>query len=152
MNIMPGSNSPHSSSQMNGGAGIIYSPIKVTKAVTAFSDAGLFKEIALYTLPIAGVIHRIKTKHSVAFTGGGAAAATIEVGLTGATNKYSPAFNVFQAIGATVFQYCTVEMSENHTATTAVTVTLRADVALNTAGFQAGGGSVDIWLWISTAV
>jgi hypothetical protein len=29
---------------------------------------------------------------------------------------------------------------------------LRADVALNTAGFQAGGGSVDIWILVSTAV
>jgi len=152
MLILPGSNAAKSGGLLSSTAGVIYAPMKFTKPVADFSDAGLFKEIALYTLPIGGVIHKIKTKHSVAFAGGGAAVATIEAGLAGNTNKYSPAFDVFQAIGNTVFQYCSVEMSENHGATTALTVTLRADVALNTAGFIAGGGSVTVWLWISTAV
>ena len=122
--------------------------VKYTKAFGDFTDAGLFKELALYTLPIGGVIHAIKTKHSVAFSGGGAAVATVEVGLAGTTNKYSPAYNVFQAVAATTFQYTVVQMSENHTATTAITVTLRSDVALNTLA----AGSVTIWLLISTAV
>lgn len=152
MLILPGSTAAKSGGLLSGTAGVIYAPVKITKPVADFSDAGLFKEIALYTLPIGGVIHRIKTKASVAFTGGGAAAASIEVGLAGDTDKYSPAFDVFQAVGNTTFQYCSVEMSENHGATTALTVTLRADVALNTAGFLAGGGSVTLWIWISTAV
>lgn len=122
--------------------------VKYTKAFGDFADAGLFKEIALYTLPIAGVIHAVKTKHSVAFSGGGAAVATVEVGLAGNTDKYSPAFDVFQAVAATSFQYTGVDMSESHTATTAVTVTLRSDVALNTLA----AGSVTIYLLISTSV
>jgi hypothetical protein len=122
--------------------------VKYTKAFGDFTDAGLFKELALYTLPIGGVIHAIKTKHSVAFSGGGAAVATVEVGIAGDTDRYAPAFNVFQAVAANTFQYATVNMSENHTATTAMTVTLRSNVALNTLA----AGSVTIWLLISTAV
>lgn len=152
MLILPGSTAAKSGGLLSGTAGVIYAPMKFTHPVADFSDAGLFKEIALYTLPIGGIIHKIKTKASVAFTGGGAAVATVEVGIVGDTDRYSPAFDVFQAVGNSTFQYCTVEMSENHAATTAITVTLRADVALNTAGFIAGGGSVTIWLWISTAV
>jgi hypothetical protein len=121
---------------------------KVTKTFADFSDAGVFKELALHTLPIGGIIHSIKTKHSVAFSGGGAAVATVEVGIAGDTDRYAPAFNVFQAVAANTFQYATVNMSENHTATTAMTVILRSDVALNTLA----AGSVTIWLLISTAV
>jgi hypothetical protein len=122
--------------------------VKYTKVFGDFSDAGVFKEIALYTLPIAGVIHSIKTKHSVAFSGGGAALATIEVGLAGNTDKYAAAFDVFQAVAAATFQYTAAEMSENHTATTPITITLRSDVALNTLA----AGSVTVYLLISTAV
>jgi hypothetical protein len=122
--------------------------VKYTKAYSDFTDAGVFKEIALYTLPIAGVIHAVKTKHSTAFSGGGAAEATVEVGIAGNTDKYSPAFDVFQAVAATAFQYTGVEMSESHTATTAITVTLRSDVALNTLV----AGSVTIYLLVSTSV
>jgi hypothetical protein len=121
--------------------------LKYTKAYTDFSDAGLFKSIALYTLPIGGIVQAVKTKHSVAFSGGGATTATIEVGLSGFEQKYGPAFNVFQAVANDTFQYCTVGMTENHTATTGILVTLRASVALN----SLAAGSVTLWLLISTA-
>jgi len=122
--------------------------VKYTKAYSDFSDAGIFKEIALYTLPAAGIVHAVKIKHSTAFSGGGAAVATIEVGLAGNTDNYAAAFDVFQAVAADVFQYTAVNMSENHTATTGITVTLRSDVALNTLS----AGSVTIYILMSTAV
>jgi hypothetical protein len=121
----------------------------VTKTFTDFSTAAATNSIALFTLPAGGVIHRIKVKHSTAFSGGTISAYNVSVGITGNTTKYTPIFDVFQATGNTAEQLTRVDLQENHGATTSVLATANSTGAnLN----AATAGSVTFWIQVTEAI
>jgi hypothetical protein len=113
---------------------------------TAFSTAGTTNSITLFTLPPGGVVHGIKIKQSVSFTGGALSAYTVSVGISGNTAKYASAFNVFQAPSSTTLQLSQDFFEENETAGTTVQVTAISTGANLSA---ATAGSVDIWAFLS---
>lgn len=121
---------------------------KYTVLATAFTAAATTESITLFSLIAGGIIHAVKIKHSVAFNDGGSATYTLSVGIAGTLDKYAAAFDVFQAVGATVFQLSTVVGSENHGAGTNILLTAVSDVNVG----DVNAGSVDIWVLTSTAV
>ena len=126
--------------------------VKTTKTYADFAFAGLTNAITLLTLPAGAIVHKVKVKHSAAFSGGGITAYTVSVGITGNLTKYAAAFDVFQAVASTT-QAVTTPSDANaptdHLATTAV----KANATSVTANLdQATTGSVDIWIVYSTAV
>lgn len=123
--------------------------IKFTVTHTQLQAAATSNNILLFTLPAGGVLGGVKTKHSVAFAGGSIASYTISVGLVGNLQKYSPAFDVFQAVGNTLMQMSNVLASENQAATVAIQI---AAVATGANLSASTAGSVDIWLLLSVAV
>ena len=123
--------------------------LKYTFTYSALSTAALTNSITLVTLPAAGIIHAIKLKHSIAFTGGALSSYTLSVGISGNLDKYANSFNVFQATGNTTFYIAYGMFSENHGATTSVLLTATSIGAnLN----AATAGSCDIWVLVSKAV
>ena len=123
--------------------------LKYTFTYSALSTAALTNSITLVTLPAAGIIHAIKLKHSIAFTGGALSSYTLSVGISGNLDKYANPFNVFQATGNTTFYIAYGMFSENHGATTSVLLTATSIGAnLN----AATAGSCDIWVLVSKAV
>jgi hypothetical protein len=116
---------------------------------TAFSTAATTNSIALFTLPIAGVIHAVKIKHSTAFAGTSVTGLTLSVGISGTVDKYASAFSVFSATSGTNFQLSQSFGSENHTATTPITITATSTGA-NLSALTAG--AVDVWALLSTAI
>lgn len=120
---------------------------KVTKTYSDLATAATTNTITLATLPAGGVVHAVKVKHSTAFAGGSITSYTVAVGITGDTDKYALAYDVFQAVGASTYQLSSVLGGESHTATTDLKLTATASHDLDTAT----AGSVDVWLLISTA-
>ena len=121
---------------------------KFTVAETAFTAAATSESITLFTLAAGELIHAVKIKHSVAFSGGALSAWTVEVGISGDSAKYAAAFDTFQAVAATTFQATSVLGSEDHGSGTIIEITARSagdDV------LDATAGSVDVWVLISKA-
>lgn len=122
---------------------------KYTKTYAQLAAASTANDIELFSLAAGEVVHAVKIKHSAAFTGGGASAYTLSVGIAGNLTKYASAFNVFQAPGNTVLQLTNVVGTENHGAATSIrlaAVSTGANLDLITAG------SVDVWVLTSRAV
>lgn len=141
-------------SQVGAGSVSLLTPvptwIKVGVGITAtaLAAAALTNSITLFSLIPGGVIHAVKIKHSTAFGGGLIAAYTVSVGIAGTLAKYAPAFDVFQAPGATVMENSFIGGSENQA--TAVNILLSAfSVGANLD--QATAGVVDIWALLSKA-
>lgn len=122
---------------------------KFTVAATAFTAAAGSEDIELFSLAAGGLIHNVKIKHSVAFSGGTSATFTLSVGIVGDLTKYSATFDVFQAVGATVFQISDVAGSENHGSATSIR--LSAVVGGDTLD-NVGTGTVEVWVLTSIAV
>jgi hypothetical protein len=122
---------------------------KYTVAATAFTAAATSEDIELFSLAAGDVIHGVKTKHSVAFSGGSSSAVTLSVGIAGDLAKYSTAFDVFQAVANDTFQISEVIASENHASSTSVRV---AAVSVGDNLVNVSTGSVDIWVLVSRAV
>jgi len=93
------------------------------------------------------VIQGVIVKHSAAFAGGDLSAYTVEIGVTGETDKFASAFDVFQAPGNTVGQVSSVLSVENFVG--AVTLYATA-TAVGDDLDAATAGSVDIWVLIAT--
>jgi hypothetical protein len=74
---------------------------KLTKTFSDLAQASATFDIELFLLPPGGVIHAIKLKHTVAFTGGALSAYTLSIGNSGTLSKYMAAQNVFNAPSAT---------------------------------------------------
>lgn len=124
---------------------------KFTVAGSAFSGGTTGPEsVALATLPAGGILHGVKMKSSVAWTGGSLTAYTLEVGISGTTDKYASAFDMFQAVSDTTLQLTQTFATEDHGATTAVLLT--ANSTTDDTGNVSTGASVDVWLLISEAV
>ena len=124
------------------GAWIFGSWHKYTKTFSDLSAASPTNNITLFSLPAGGLIHMVKIKHSVAFSGGGLTTYTISLGITGTLDKYASAFDVFQAAAATTFQISEIVGSESHTAATDIKIAAAASGNLN----LAAAGSVDVWV------
>jgi len=121
---------------------------KITKTYADFSTAAPNRNIVIYTLPAGGVIHMVKTKHSVAFSGGAIATYTVSVGITGTLTKYATAFDVFQAVGGTVYQLSSLVGGESQS----TNASIRAEAICTGANLNAATtGSVDFWILASVA-
>ncbi len=119
-----------------------------TVAETDFTAAAAFETIALFTLPIGGVIHSCVIKHSASFTGGTISDYTLEVGKTGNEDKYSggAALDVFQAPAGIAYLLAFAADAENFAGAVTINVTARCasdDVA------DATAGAADIYVLLS---
>jgi len=116
-----------------------------------FTAASPTETITLLSLPAAGMIHDVKIKHTTAFSGGGTSGATLSVGIVGSTTKYAAAFDVFQAVGDTVFGLGSTFGSENHGA--AVNIVVELDTTTGTENVvDYTAGAATIWVLISKAI
>lgn len=121
--------------------------VKVTKAYSAFSTAGLTNDISIYTLPIKGYIHDVKIVPTTAFSGGLISAYTVSVGIGGALTKYAIATNTFT--GNTTVS--TIHTPLPGLESTSGTTDIRAQAVSVTGLLNAAtAGSVDIYLLVST--
>lgn len=111
-----------------------------------FQTAATTINVNLFTLPIGGIIHGVKIKHSTAFAGTSITAVTLSVGIAGTVAKYASAFDVFQAVSGTAFQLSNTFGAESMTATTQMTATMTSTGA-NLSSLTAG--TVDIWALMS---
>jgi hypothetical protein len=105
--------------------------------------------VELFTLPGGGVIHAVKLKHSEAFAGGTISALTVSVGVAAELDRYATAFDVFQAIGDTVFAVSDTVGGESFDA---AGTSIRLGAAATGDDLDAAtAGSVDVWvLWSAT--
>jgi hypothetical protein len=122
---------------------------KYSITAAAFTASAATEDIELFSLPAGGVIHAVKIKHSTAFSGGALSAMTLSVGIVGTLAKYATAFDVFQAVGATVQQLTSTVGTENHSAATSIR--LAATATTDTLD-NVTVGAVDVWVLVSTAV
>lgn len=121
---------------------------KVTKTHTDFQTAGLTNTIQLFSLPTKGMIEKIIIKHSTAFAGTSITAYTFKIGITGTLDKYLAPFDVFQAVGDTVWDGSTALLGiENFGSATSIKITATS-VGANLD--QSTAGDVEIWIFTST--
>lgn len=119
--------------------------IKITKAYTDFSLAGLTREIEVYVLPAKGIIHSVEVFPTTVFSGGTIAGYTVSVGISGNAVKYAIATNVFT--GATLSAINVLPGIESMSGTTSIKATATSTVGNLDAATQ---GSVDIYILTST--
>jgi hypothetical protein len=125
--------------------------IKVGNAIsyTVFSTAATTQSIVLFSLIPGAIISGTKIKHSAAFGGGTISGYTLSLGIAGNLLKYSSAFDVFQAPGASIFSLADILGSESQSAATNILVTaVSTGDTLN----DATTGTVNIWACLSTAL
>lgn len=113
---------------------------------TLFSAAATTKSQTLFALPGGMAIHGMKVKHSVAFVGASVTACTLQVGITGTTNKYLSAFDCVPAVADTTFGVNFNTGTEAHAASTNILILATATGA-NLSVLSAG--KVDIWALLS---
>lgn len=95
----------------------------------------------LTTLPANSVVLDTTVKHFTPVSGGAISAATARVTTT--NNNYGTAFNVFQAAGATVYDFYATPKSENVLTATPVQLSITttgANMSVITAGI------IDVWI------
>lgn len=119
---------------------------KYTVPYDSFTASANTETIELFELPIKGVIHNVIVKHSEAFSGGSLSAYIVKVGLTGETDKYSPSFDVFQAIADTTASNNRCDFVEDFGSVTSIKIT--ADSLGDTLD-NVTAGSVDVWVFQS---
>jgi len=102
----------------NIGASTIY-----TVNASDFTAAANTQAITLFSLLAGYKIYDVSIKSSVAFSRGTSTAFTLSVGITGVLDKYATAFDVFQAVGDTVFQTSEANAIEDYGSATTVRVT-----------------------------
>jgi hypothetical protein len=110
-----------------------------------FSAAATTTHIELFKLQPREVIEAVIIQHSVAFSGGLISAYTFSVGITSSLDKYGTIFDVFQAVGPTVFGsdvYSFLGL-ENMAAETSIRVSATTTGADLDAAL---GGNVTFWI------
>lgn len=120
---------------------------RYTIEATDFTASANTETIDLFTLPALTEIQKIIIKHTTAFSGGTSTAFTVEVGITGETDRYASAFDVFQTVANDTFLNSTMSFIENFASTTAVKITA------NSTGDTLDNisiGSVDIYVLTKT--
>jgi len=122
--------------------------IQTSAQATAFTATpGTTEDIEIFSLPAGGIIHGVKIKHPIAFSGGGASSFTVSVGIVGNLTKYASAFDVFQTVADDTFQLSQSFGSEDHGSVTSIRAAAISDVAL--LGVTVGGA--EVWLLVSVA-
>lgn len=122
---------------------------KYTVLYSALATAGVTNNIELFSLPAKTVVEKVIIKTSIAFLGGLIATYTLSVGIAGTLAKYIAAFDVNQAVGATVFGFSAATVAstpENFSSATSVKVAAISTVGNLDAATQ---GSVDIYVLTS---
>jgi hypothetical protein len=114
----------------------------VTNAQIAALGAATSGDITLFTLPARSVIDQTLVKPYVAVAGTSYSAATARV-IT-ATNNYGTAFDVFQAVGATVFDWDGTHPKVENFATTTPVLLHMTSTGGNLSATTAG--SIDVWV------
>lgn len=126
--------------------GYWYGPI--TKDYSDFAAAALTNDIEIYSLPAGYEIAGAFIKHSTAFSGDAITAYTISIGILGTLNKYQAAFDVFQAVGATVFDI--TKLTSGTVENWLEAISIRAAATATGANLdQATAGEVDIYLCLA---
>lgn len=120
---------------------IVFDP-KITKGFADFSTAGLTNDIEFHSLLAKQMMTGAIIKHTTAFAGTGITAVKMTLGLSGALDKYSNKFDIFQAVGNTVFQNADFRGIEDFGSATSLRIALTA-VGANLD--QLSAGSVDIY-------
>ncbi len=119
---------------------------KYTVSHTAFQTAATTNDIALFTLPIKGMIQQVVIKQSTQFAGTGITGYTVSVGIASNFIKYTAAYNVAQAVSDTARSITQSNDIESFTGTTSIriqAVSTGANLSQSTAG------SVDVWVMTS---
>lgn len=122
-------------------------PITYLDLSTGVVITSMFKHISLFTLPVAGVIHAIKIKHSSSFTGGSSTFYNISIGIIGDLTKYITPFDVFTVDSDDNFVISNSFQSESHGFTTDIRISAESNDDLS----NIISGSLDVWLLISRA-
>ena len=122
---------------------------KFTLSYSQFVADDVTADATIAMLPAGTVVHAVKQKHSVAFTGGDVSACTVSVGVSGNLTKYAAAHDVFQEVGSTVQQITGTVGTEDHAAEVALIARLTTTTA-NTSELEAG--TLDIWVLTSVAL
>lgn len=126
--------------------------VKVGNAIahTALQAAALTNDIELFVLPAKGVIHAVKIKHSVAFSGGAISNYLLSVGVAGTLAKYAAPYSVFGAVAETAFGFTAQAGAETHNAS-GKSIRLAAEsVGANLNASAAG--TVDVWVLYSATL
>ena len=121
---------------------------KYTKTYDDFDDVTQSSHsITLFSLASGGVIEGIVIKHTTACSGGAASGCSLRVGIEDNEDKHAGPFDVFQAVGNTVFQTVDLSMVENIGSATSILVTLEV---LGDTTDNITAGSFDIYVKTST--
>lgn len=119
--------------------------VKYSFAYTDFSAAATTQTISLLSLPIGGCVEGIQVFETIQFAGSGLGLCNVSCGDPAAVDSLSPAWDLFAAYDATRIQRPPIDVIYSQAATTALTVTVTADINLNL--LTAGAFSV----WLKTA-
>lgn len=118
----------------------------ITKYTFDYSDlaaASLTNDIELFELGIKYLVKGVIVKHTTAFSGGAIATYNVNVGISGNLNKYAGPFDVFQAVGDTVFSVNSILSVEDFGSTTSI----RLQAVSTGANLdQATQGEVDVYV------
>ena len=113
---------------------------KYTLSTDDLTAAALTQSITLYTTGTEEIISGAIIKHSVAFSDGGAPTVSVEVGVSGETDRYSPPYDIAQAVSDTARQATNVLDLEPSPIAIEALFTSSVNVDTLTTG------SVDIWV------
>lgn len=113
---------------------------KYTVSTADLGDSNPTQAITLFTASAEEIIDNVIIKHSAQFTGPALNTCTVEVGVSGDTEKYAPAFDLTQAVAASARESTNVVDIEPSSVAVQALVTADINVDLLTAG------SVDIWV------
>lgn len=100
-------------------------------------------DVPIFTLAGGESVEDVFIKHSIAFSGGGTASATVSVGKTGSVSAYASAFDIFSAASNTSFQRSESDTMENFATTTQAV----ANVTITGTTFEnVTAGAFDVWV------
>lgn len=119
---------------------------KFTFTYSDFSDASTENDVEVLSLPAQYTLKRAIIKHSESFqdSGGGSISAfTVSLGVTGALDKVSLPFDVYQAAGNSVFKAAEYGQPEDFGSATSIRINAKSTGANLD---QADQGSLDVWV------
>lgn len=124
------------------------SPTKIVLTYEDLQTAALTNTLNLFNLEAKEQVEIAQGKHSIAFTGGAISALTLELGVAGFVNKYTPAevpFSIFQAVSdAARFRENLFMEPESYAGVTALQLKVTS-VGANLS--ELTQGHLEIWIW-----
>lgn len=121
--------------------------VKATVTFSQLQAPAASTSVDLFTGLPGLVVHAVKVKASTAFAGTGITEVNVDVGVTGAPDKYLSGYDVAQAVGDTEFDLESVLEGETH-GSSGTAVRLRATAVGDTLD-KLTAGSVDVWVLAS---